>query len=64
MKITHNEALAASRAYYATVSLREVKAMTKRAYDDACSAYDRAYLETKKSELAKLESEDANRNET
>lgn len=58
MKITHNEAIANARAYHATTGLREVMDMTKRAYDDACYAYDEAYLGIKQIELAKLESED------
>ena len=58
MKITTNGAIARSRAFHATAGLREAKAMTKRAYDDACSAYDEAYLGIKQIELAKLESDD------
>ena len=64
MKITHNEAMAASRAYYATAPLRSVRAMTKRAYDKACADYDRQYRKTKEAELARLEKNDADGTET
>ena len=64
MKMTHNEAIAASRAHYATAGLREVQAMTQRAYDDACADLFRQYRKIKEAELAKLENDDADGTET
>jgi hypothetical protein len=58
MKITTNEAVVNSRAFYATANLRIEKQMAKEAYAKACRAYDRAYLEIKQTELAKLEAGD------
>jgi hypothetical protein len=58
MKITHNEAVAGSRAFYAAANLRIEKQMAKEAYAKACRAYDRAYLEIQQTELAKLEAGD------
>jgi len=56
--MTHNEAIAGSRAFYGAADLRIEKQMAKEAYAKACRAYDRAYNEIKQDELAKLEAED------
>jgi hypothetical protein len=58
MKVTHNEAIAGSRAFYGAANLRIEKQMAKEAYAKACRAYDRAYREIQQAELAKLEADD------
>jgi hypothetical protein len=56
--MTHNEAIAGSRAFYGAADLRIEKQMAKEAYAKACRAYTNAYDEIKQTELAKLESND------
>ena len=56
--MTHDEAIAGSRAFYGAADLRIEKQMAKEAYLKACRAYDRAYNKIKQDELAKLEAED------
>ena len=56
--MTHNEAIAGSRAFYGAANLRIRQQMAKEAYAKACRAYDRAYNEIYKTELAILEAKD------
>ncbi len=58
MKMTHSEAIAGCRAFYATTNLRIARRLAKESYDKACRARDRAYAKVKQDELAKLESND------